>query len=69
MKISLSILHELAPALRDISPADIAARVTMGSAEIEAIEYIGQHLEQILIAEVLSVRAHPDAEKLRLVTF
>jgi phenylalanyl-tRNA synthetase beta chain len=69
MKISLSILHELAPALRDISADSIAARLTMGSAEIEAIEYIGQHLEQILIAEVLSVRAHPDAEKLRLVTF
>ena len=66
MKISLSWLRELV----DLDGKDagvVAAQLTQQGLEVEGIEAKGRELQGVLIAEVLGIRPHPNAEKLRLV--
>ena len=66
MKISLSWLRELV----DLGGADaesIAVVLTQQGLEVEGIEAKGRELHGVLVAEVLAIRPHPNAEKLRLV--
>lgn len=48
---------------------DIYTRFTLATAEVEGIESIGEHLEKIVVAQILSFEKHPEADKLNLVTF
>lgn len=48
---------------------DIYTRFTLATAEVEGIETVNEHLEKIVIAEILSFEKHPEADKLNLVTF
>ncbi|MGH2543483.1 MAG: phenylalanine--tRNA ligase subunit beta, partial [Ardenticatenaceae bacterium] len=65
--------------LDDISVSDLAERLTTAGLEVAGIEYIGvpgpvgtTHLvwnsDKIRVGEIISVRAHPNADRLRLVT-
>jgi phenylalanyl-tRNA synthetase beta chain len=66
MKISLSWLRELV----DLDGKDagaVAALLTQQGLEVEGIEARGRELSGVLVAEVLGIRPHPNAEKLRLV--
>ena len=70
MKVSLAWLKELlAPgeAVRGLDGAAAARALTMVGLEVEAIEERGRDLGGILVAEVLALRPHPGADKLRLV--
>lgn len=53
----------------NIPAKDIYTRFTLATAEVEGIETVGEHLEKIVIAEILSFEKHPEADKLNLVTF
>jgi phenylalanyl-tRNA synthetase beta chain len=66
MKVSLNWLRELV-ALEDRDAATVAAVLTRQGLEVEGIESRGRELGGVVIAEVLAVRPHPGAEKLRLV--
>jgi phenylalanyl-tRNA synthetase beta chain len=66
MKVSLSWLRELVP-LGDRDAAEVAAVLTRQGLEVEGIETRGGELAGVLVAEVLAVRPHPSADKLRLV--
>jgi len=48
---------------------DIYTRFTLATAEVEGIETVNEHLEKIVIAQILSFEKHPEADKLNLVTF
>jgi phenylalanyl-tRNA synthetase beta chain len=48
---------------------DIYTRFTLATAEVEGIVTIDEHLEKIVIAEIISFEKHPEADKLNLVTF
>jgi phenylalanyl-tRNA synthetase beta chain len=48
---------------------DIYTRFTLATAEVEDVQTVGEHLEKIVIAEILSFEKHPEADKLNLVTF
>jgi phenylalanyl-tRNA synthetase beta chain len=66
MKISLKWLRELVDL--DGHDADaVAALLTQQGLEVEGIEAKGRELAGVLVAEVLGIRPHPNAEKLRLV--
>src|SRR4051794_28851411 len=66
MKVSFNWLRELVPIEgRDV--AAIAELLTSQGLEVEGIESRGRELGGVGIAEVLAVRPHPNAEKLRLV--
>src|SRR6185369_4004382 len=66
MKISLNWLRELVD-LDGMDAGAIAAVLTQQGLEVEGIEAKGRELSGVLIAEVLGIRPHPSAEKLRLV--
>ena len=48
---------------------DIYTRFTLATAEVEDVITVGEHLEKIVVAEILSFEKHPEADKLNLVTF
>lgn len=48
---------------------DIYSRFTLATAEVEDVVTVGEHLEKIVVAEILSFEKHPEADKLNLVTF
>jgi phenylalanyl-tRNA synthetase beta chain len=51
-----------------VDPIAFADRFTCTVAEIDHVHAIGQGLEQVLVADVLAVAPHPNADKLRLAT-
>ena len=53
----------------NLPPKDLYTRFTLATAEVEDVKSIGEHLEKIVIAEILSFEKHPEADKLNLVTF
>ncbi|MHB1139900.1 MAG: phenylalanine--tRNA ligase subunit beta [Microthrixaceae bacterium] len=65
MKVLLSWLREFAPIQGD--PDDLAVQLTDLGMELESVERVGDGLEGIVVAEVLDIREHPDADKIRLV--
>lgn len=48
---------------------DIYTRFTLATAEVEDVKSVGEHLEKIVVAEIISFEKHPEADKLNLVTF
>lgn len=68
MKISMNWINDFV----DLPESDAQAlsnRFTLGAAEVEEVSREGEYLEQIFVAEVESVKPHPDASKLNLVSF
>ncbi len=49
-----------------ITPEELADRLTMAGLEVESVEYRGKGLENVVVAQILGIRPHPDAEKLSL---
>lgn len=68
MLISLDWIRDFTsiPALSD---KEIYSRFTLATAEVEGVHLINEHLEKIVVAEILSFEKHPEADKLNLVTF
>lgn len=66
MKVLLSWLQEFAPFPGDDPVALGDAMSDLGMA-VESIERIGEGLDGIVVAEVLSLRPHPDADRIQLV--
>ncbi len=48
------------------SPQELANKLTMAGLEVESVEYLGQGLKDIIVAEIEEVEPHPDADKLSL---
>jgi len=66
--ISVNWINEFTP-IGDIDVNELANDFTMRTAEVEAVEIKNDHLEKIKIAQIMSIRPHPEADKLNLVTF
>lgn len=64
MKILLSWLRELCPT--DLSAEDLAERLTSQGVKVEAIVRPWERLSGVVVARVLEVRDHPNADKLCL---
>ena len=50
----------------DLSPSQLADRLTMLGVEVESIKQLGTELEGVIVGSVTSVRPHPNADKLVL---
>src|SRR5215468_4032489 len=50
----------------DWSPAELAERLTMLGIEVEGIQKLGGEFEGIVVAQVITVDKHPNADKLTL---
>jgi phenylalanyl-tRNA synthetase beta chain len=66
MKVLLSWLQEFAPFPSD-DPAALGDVMSDLGMAVESIEHIGQGLDGIIVAKVLELRRHPDADKIQLV--
>ena len=65
MKVVLSWLREFAPI--EGEPAEIADQLSALGLEVEDLIEVGAGLDGIVVARVLEVREHPNADKIRLV--
>jgi phenylalanyl-tRNA synthetase beta chain len=65
MKVSFRWLREIAPGLQG-SPDELAKRLAALGAPVESIERLAEGLEDIVVARVREVRAHPNADRLRV---
>lgn len=66
MKVSLKWLREYVDLT--LSPADLARRLTLAGAEVDDIETVGGDWEGVVVAKVVNVGPHPNADRLRLAT-
>ena len=64
MKIPLSWLKQYINI--DLTPGQIAKTLTNAGLEVDAIEKITPGFEQIVVARVVAVQKHPEADKLCL---
>ncbi|MBW1998346.1 MAG: phenylalanine--tRNA ligase subunit beta, partial [Deltaproteobacteria bacterium] len=62
MRVSLNWLKEFVEI--DAGPQDLADALTLGGLEVEGVEPIGQSLEEVVVAKIAAVRAHPRADRL-----
>ncbi len=68
MYISLNWIKDFVE-LPDLPADELANSFTMTTAEVEGVETTFQHLKEIRVAQIKSIRKHPEADKLNLVTF
>jgi phenylalanyl-tRNA synthetase beta chain len=64
MRVSLNWLKEYVNI--EMSPQDLAERMTMAGLEVEALEPAGHSVEDIVAARILSIKAHPKADRLHI---
>lgn len=50
----------------ELSPSELADRLTMLGVEVESIKQLGAELEGVIVGSVTSIRPHPNADKLVL---
>lgn len=62
MKVTLNWLKEFVKI--DISPEELADKLTNAGFEVEEIEYQNKHLHDVYVCKILSIKKHPNAEKL-----
>lgn len=67
MLISLDWIKEFTE-LPQMKADDLANAFTMTTAEVEEVKTTFEHLKKIKVAKILSMRKHPEADKLNLVT-
>ena len=67
MKASYAWICELVPGL-SVSPTELAERLTSLGLAVDGLAQYGAGADQCLVAQVKSVRPHPNSNKLRLVT-
>ncbi|NRA35946.1 MAG: phenylalanine--tRNA ligase subunit beta [Polyangiaceae bacterium] len=67
MRVSFRWLREYLPKL-DASPQEVADRLSVSGLEVEEIHHEGTGLESVVVSEVTKVEAHPNRDKLSLVT-
>ncbi|WP_321495363.1 phenylalanine--tRNA ligase subunit beta [uncultured Desulfobacter sp.] len=66
MKVSLSWLREYIPV--DLDPQEISDRLTMAGLEVDGVDGLYDYLDNVVVAQVVQAKQHPDADKLTCCT-
>ena len=66
MKVTLSWLREFAPDI-DGDPVELGETLSALGLAVEEMETIGEIVDGVVLARVLDLRPHPDADKIQLV--
>lgn len=69
MNISINWIKDYVDLPEDMSPEELGVKFTLATCEVESVETSGAHLKEIIVVEITGIEPHPDADKLRLVTF
>lgn len=67
MKISLNWIKEFVN-LDGIEVDELVKRFGLSTAEVEGVEYKGKDIENVVVAEILSVENHPNSNHLHILT-
>ncbi|MDH5561987.1 MAG: phenylalanine--tRNA ligase subunit beta, partial [Deltaproteobacteria bacterium] len=68
MKLSLNWVRDFITLDENLQNKELIETITLSVCEVEGFEETGRHLKDIITAQVLSIKPHPNAEKLTLVT-
>jgi phenylalanyl-tRNA synthetase beta chain len=68
MLISLNWIKDFV-AIPNLPPKELGSLFTLATAEVEDVIVKGENLKSILCVEIKSLKPHPEADKLNLVTF
>ena len=68
MLISLNWIKDFVD-LPNLPPKELGSLFTLATAEVEDVIVKGDSLKSILCVEIKSLKPHPEADKLNLVTF
>ena len=66
MKVTLSWLREFAPDI-DGDPVELGETLSALGLAVEEMEVVGEIVDGVVLAKVLDLRPHPDADKIQLV--
>jgi len=64
MQVSLRWLKDYVDI--DLTPAEVADYLTMTGLEVDAVREVGPPFTHVVVAKILSIRPHPNADKLHL---
>lgn len=64
MRVSLEWLKRYVEV--DISPQELAEKLTMSGLSVEGVEYLGEDIRQVIVGVITELAPHPDAEKLNV---
>jgi len=64
MQVSLRWLKDYVDI--DLTPAEVADCLTMTGLEVDAVREVGPSFTHVVVAKILSIRPHPNADKLHL---
>ena len=65
MRLSYNWLKQILPSLK-VKPEKLAEILNMQVAEIEGVIKLSQGLEKIIVAEIIKIKPHPQADKLQV---
>ncbi len=68
MKLSLHWLSKFVD-LKGITPEDIRAKLTLHTAEVDSMEHLKPFFENVFAGQLLSVKPHPQSDKLSVAQF
>ena len=66
MKVSMNWIRQYADI--PVSPAEYESRMIMTGTGVEGTEYLGGHLEKVVVGRVLTCVPHPDSDHLHICT-
>ena len=64
MKVPLSWLKEYVAF--DASPEELASKLTFSGTDVTGVQVVGSGFEGIVVGEILDIRPHPKADRLKL---
>jgi len=67
MKVSLNWIKEYVDV--EMPPEELGHLLTMIGLEVEGLEAVGQGLDDIIVAKILKVAPHPNADRLSIVAW
>lgn len=67
MNISINWIREFVDLPQEVNE-ELGKRFTLSTCEVEEIKTINQHLQKVLVVEIVKIEDHPQSDKLHLVT-
>ena len=69
MKISLDWIKDFVEIPSDLTAQELGVKFTLSTCEVEGVEETNSHMKDVKVVEITAIEAHPEADKLNLVTF
>lgn len=67
MRVSLEWIREYTPLPTDLTPQEIADRLTLATVEVEQVIDLSASLNGVVVGEITNVEPHPNSDRLNLV--